>query len=204
MEAFLMERFFFMFYGVKQYTGDCQEVRYIFEETAIREQLAKQNIDIIKLRKSREGDGGFDGVDDVIGWPRGGEKVDLVSTSFSLMHSEEDIKKFLTTPSYCFWKDPALYHIRDYLCTIGSAEGDCTRAWCDKLGINPMEVAVVTDQEGHYSRMWQMINDLRKVGVEIDIQQTDDNPIPKDEEMRFSQLEEMWQERCNNWGFIMR
>ena len=78
-----------------------------------------------------------------------------------------------------------------------------TRTLCEKLGIDSMGVFFTNDQERHTSLMWDMVMDLHNAGVEIEVQQTDDNSIPKDEEMRFSQLEEMWQERCNNWGFTI-
>lgn len=115
--------------------------RWLFTKEEVNRQFKENDIDL-ELE---------DDIAEDILWPMGGSNS--TATSFTLFESDEDIKKYLTTPEPLDSEDPMLVEIAEYMCDpcIDGDDGDITYPYMEKLGLSYEECSFREDEDKLYT-----------------------------------------------------
>nr|WP_297765848.1 hypothetical protein [uncultured Butyrivibrio sp.] len=157
-------------YGVSQYNHG-HEYRWIFDRDTLKKEL--ETSDIM----------GMSGED--ISFPIGGSNSS--STWFAELNTLSSVQAFLTGEAEGpDLEDPTLVDIAEYLLTVDTDFGSCTKFFLDKLCLNQEKLTQYDDDEHHRECAKAMIDKLKKAGyTEFDY---DDPFYGRDGNMRYSEL----------------
>ena len=163
-------------FGVSQYCHG-HEYRWIFDEKTLKEELKTDDV----LSCSGED----------IGFPIGGSNSS--ATWITELEGLSGAKTFLTAagdgPDS---EDPMLVDIAEYLLTVDTGDGSCTKEYLDKLGLKAEDLTQYDDDYSHQKKAESMIKDLKAAGYEdFDY----DNPFyGENSDMTFYDLNDLHEE----------
>ncbi len=157
--------------------------RWLFTKEEVNRQFKENDIDL-ELE---------DDIAEDILWPMGGSNS--TATSFTLFESDEDIKKYLTTPEPLDSEDPMLVEIAEYMCDpcIDGDDGDITYPYMEKLGLSYEECSFREDCEKYHIFTEIMVLALENCNcMDFDFL----NPFyGQNSDMRFSELCELYEQK---------
>ncbi len=160
--------------------------KWLFTKNAIADQFDENDIEL-------EIEDGL--VEDIL-WPMGGSNSS--ATSFTLFESDEDVKKYLTTPELIDYEDPMLIDIGEYMCDPGVSgyDGDITFPYMEKLGLSYDDCCFREDCDRYYTLVGIMALALENCScMDFDFL----NPFyGQNRDMRYSELCELYEQKTGS------
>ncbi|MCR5206679.1 MAG: hypothetical protein K6E47_16740 [Lachnospiraceae bacterium] len=160
--------------------------RWLFTKEEVNRQFDENDIEL----ELEEGV-----VEDIL-WPMGGSNSS--ATSFTLFNSDDDVKKYLTTPELIDYGDPMLVDIGEYMCDpcIDGDDGDITLPYMEKLGLSYDDCSFIEDCDKYHTLTEIMVLALENCNcMDFDFL----NPFyGHNRGMRFSELCELYEQKTGS------